>query len=238
MVGVNMQSGDVFFDKIKGKLIVSSQALESEPLYGSEIMAKMARAAAVGGAAAIRANGAIDIREIKKEVDLPIIGLVKRDYPDSDVYITATKKEVDELLEVGVSVVALDATFQVRPNGETLETLIRYIKENGTRVMADISTLEEGKQACSLGVDCVSTTLSGYTKYSRQSHEPDFKLIEELAQKVNIPVIAEGKISTPEDARRALELGAHAVVVGSAITRPQLITEGFVKAISKIRKKV
>lgn len=238
MVVFSLRSGDDFFRKIEGKLIVSSQALKDEPLYGPEIMAKMARAAAIGGAVAIRANGASDIRAIKKEVDLPIIGLVKRDYPDSDVYITATKKEIDELLAVGVSMIALDATFQTRPNGESLETLIRYLKEKGQRIMADISTLEEGKLAARIGVDCVSTTLSGYTSYSRQLDEPDFQLIEELSQQVKIPVIAEGRVSTPEQAKKALECGAYAVVVGSAITRPQLITESFVKQIAKIERRV
>ncbi|RXJ02183.1 N-acetylmannosamine-6-phosphate 2-epimerase [Anaerobacillus alkaliphilus] len=238
MVVLYLKSGADFFQKIKGKLIVSSQALENEPLYGSEIMAKMARAAAVGGAVAIRANGADDIAAIKQEVDLPIVGLVKRDYLNSDVYITATKKEVDELLEVGVTVVALDATFQDRPNGESLETLIRYLKSQGQLVMADISTLEEGKLAAKLGADCVSTTLSGYTTYSRQLEGPDFELIEELTRELKIPVIAEGRISTPEQARIALEKGAYAVVVGSAITRPQLITESFVKMITKVERRV
>lgn len=221
------------FQQIKGKLIVSCQALEQEPLHGSEVMAKMAMAAHMGGAAGIRANGADDITAIKKAVDLPVIGLVKRDYPDSEIYITATKKEVDELLHAGVDIIALDATSRIRPNSETLESLFTYIKANDILVMADISTFEEGKRAADLGADCVSTTMSGYTSYSPQKKEPDFYLLKKLVKELSIPVFAEGRISTPEEAKHALDLGAHAVVVGSAITRPQEITKGFAKVFEK-----
>ncbi|MGD6870975.1 N-acetylmannosamine-6-phosphate 2-epimerase [Sutcliffiella horikoshii] len=221
------------FQQIKGKLIVSCQALENEPLHGSEVMAKMAKAAYIGGASGIRANGLEDIKAIKQAVALPIIGLVKRDYPDSEVYITATKKEVDELIEAGVDIIALDATNRTRPNSETLETLVAYIKANNILVMADISTFEEGKCAAELGVDCVSTTMSGYTAYSPQKQEPDFYLLKKLVKELSIPVFAEGRISTPEEAKRALDLGAFSVVVGSAITRPQEITKNFAKVFEK-----
>lgn len=213
---------------IKGNLVVSCQALENEPLHSPFIMAHMAKAAREGGAAGIRANGYDDIVAIRAEVNLPIIGIVKRDYPDSDVYITPTRKEVDELLLAKVEMIALDATNRKRPNHEDLAGLIQYIHHHGTLVIADISTVEEGIDAWKLGVDCLSTTLSGYTPYSSKQTGPDFELLQKLVKQASIPVIAEGHLNTPADAKKALELGAHSVVVGSAITRPQLITKAFV----------
>ncbi|AJO21565.1 N-acetylmannosamine-6-phosphate 2-epimerase [Weizmannia coagulans] len=219
------------FDMVKGKLIVSCQALEDEPLHSPFIMSKMALAAKEGGAAGIRANSAEDIRAIKAETGLPVIGIVKRDYEGSEVYITPTKKEIDELLAVKPDMIALDATGRKRPGGETLSGLIGYIHEAGLPVMADISTEEEGLQAARLGADCVSTTLSGYTSYSPKQGEPDFALLKKLVDALTIPVFAEGHIDTPAEAKKALEFGAFAVVVGSAITRPQLITKKFAEAM-------
>lgn len=224
------------FERIYKGLIVSCQALEGEPLYGSHIMAKMAKSAEAGGAIAIRANGVNDIAAIKQTTDLPIIGLIKRNYEGSDVYITATLKEVEQLMEIGVDVVALDATKRQRPNNESFASLVTYMKERGQKVMADISTIEEAIFAASVGVDCVSTTLSGYTSYSPQTYEPDYDLVASAAKELSIPVIAEGKIYLPSQAGRMLELGAHAVVVGSAITRPQLITERYVSEIRRVRR--
>jgi N-acylglucosamine-6-phosphate 2-epimerase len=221
------------FNSIHKGLVVSCQALESEPLNGSGVMGKMAKAAEMGGAAAIRANGIEDIFSIKKEVSLPVIGLIKQEYEGSDVYITPSIREVELLLEANVDMIALDATHRNRPNEEKLQDLIKVIKEKGVLVMADISTLQEGLLAQKLGADCVSTTLSGYTSYSRQLTGPDFQLIEELNDVLTIPVIAEGRISTPEEAKKALEAGAFSVVVGSAITRPQDITKRFVNFIEK-----
>ncbi|MCE5168781.1 N-acetylmannosamine-6-phosphate 2-epimerase [Paenibacillus profundus] len=223
-------------ERIQNRLIVSCQALEDEPLHGSALMAKMAMAAEVGGAAGIRANTAKDIEQIKQLTDLPIIGIVKRDYDDSDIYITPTMTEVKELIDVGVDMIALDATRRKRPNGETLEEIIAYAKQHQQTVMADISTEEEALYAASLGVDCVSTTLSGYTPYSPQDAMPNFLLVEKLVKSVRIPVIAEGKINLPSQAAHMLQLGAHAVVVGSAITRPQLITQAFVAEIEQHTK--
>lgn len=216
-----------FFDKVKGGLIVSCQALEDEPLYGSDVMAKMAAAAEQGGASGIRANGAEDIRAIKALTSLPVIGLIKRNYLDSEVYITPTKAEIDELISADADIIALDATNRLRPKGETLEELVKYIKAKGQKMMADVSTLEEGVYAEELGFDCISTTLSGYTSYSPQSDSPDFELLKNLLEKVAIPVIAEGRIGTPDQAKEALSMRSFAVVVGSAITRPQLITRQF-----------
>ena len=217
--------------KIKGKLIVSCQALEDEPLHSSFIMGRMALAAKMGGAVAIRAQSSEDINEIKKVTGLPIIGLVKRTYDDSDIYITPTKKEIDELLTTQCEIIALDATMRKRPKGEQLKDLINYIHENNRLVMADISTEAEGINAEIMGVDCVSTTLSGYTEYSRKGEFVDLEIIKNLSSRLDIPVIGEGKISSPYDLQQVFKAGAYAAVVGGAITRPQLITANFVKAI-------
>lgn len=220
-------------DKIKGKLVVSCQALPDEPLHSSFIMGRMAVAAKEGGASGIRAQSKADIQEIEKVCDLPIIGIVKRNYPDSDIYITPTMKEVNELLETGCEMIALDATDRTRPNGEKIEDLVKAIHDAGRLAMADCSTLEECIAAEKVGFDAVSTTLCGYTPYSKNVEGPNFPLMKEILKKVKTPLIAEGKINTPQDLRDALDLGVHCAVVGGAITRPKQITERFVAAIKK-----
>lgn len=223
-------------DQIKGKLVVSCQALEDEPLHGSEIMKKMADAAKRGGAAGIRANGVEDIRAIKNFVELPIIGIIKRKYADSEVYITPTLKEVEEIARVGADIIALDATNRVRPGGLELESLLKEIKNRfpDQKLMADCASLEDCITAAALGFDCIGTTLLGYTEETagRKLYAEDFAFLKEVVSSVDVPVIAEGNILTPEMAAKALEYGAHAVVVGGAITRPQQITERFVQAMS------
>lgn len=214
-------------NKVKNKLIVSCQALEEEPLHSSFIMGRMALAAKEGGAVAIRAQGVSDIEEIKETTNLPIIGIIKRNYEDSDIYITPTVKEVEELLKTECEMIALDATQRKRPNDENIKSLLEAIHKKGRLAMADISTLEEGINAEKLGFDCISTTLSGYTPYSKQSDSVDFDLLKELVKIIKIPVICEGKINTPEDLKKSFELGAYSAVVGGAITRPQQITKRF-----------
>jgi len=221
------------FNEIKGKLIVSCQALEDEPLHSPFIMGRMAKAAKEGGAVAIRAQGVEDIEEIKNVTGLPVIGIIKKCYDDSPIYITPTKEEIDKLLKTKCEMIALDATDRIRPNGELLKDLIQYIQSNGVLVMADISTYEEAIKAEELGADCVSTTLSGYTDYSTQGDGPDLELIKKLSKDLKIPVIGEGKINTPEELRQAFLYGAYSCVVGGAITRPQLITKKFVNVINK-----
>ncbi len=220
-------------DKIKGKLVVSCQALPDEPLHSSFIMGRMALAAFQGGAAGIRAQSKEDIDEIRKVVDLPVIGIVKRNYDDSDIYITPTKKEVDELLSTGCEMIALDATNRTRPHGESIEDLVNYIHEHGVLAMADCSTFEECQEAERIGFDCISTTLCGYTPYSKKVDGPNFELTKRLVDELHTPVIAEGKINTPEDLARVFALGVHSAVVGGAITRPKQITETFVAAIEE-----
>lgn len=226
-------------NKVKSGLIVSCQALEHEPLHSSYIMGRMAIAAEEGGALGIRANSKEDIIVIKKSVKLPVIGIVKRDYDDSEVFITATMKEIDELAESGCDMIALDATDRVRPNGVSLKEFIKEIRAKYPSIllMADASTVEEVLEAEKLGFDCVSTTLMGYTEKSKghDISDNDFERLKEIVARVSVPVIAEGNVDTPEKAKRCFELGVHTVVVGSAITRPQLITKKFVDSIQQVK---
>ena len=222
-------------ENLKGKLIVSCQALPHEPLHSSFIMGRMALAAKEGGAAGIRANTKEDIAEIQAQVDLPIIGIVKRDYEDSKVYITPTMKEIEELMEVKPEIIALDATSDLRPGGKTLDGFYREIRAAYPEqlLMADCSTVEEALHADELGFDFIGTTLVGYTEQSRglKIEADDFAIIRQIVAKARHRVIAEGNINTPEKARRVIELGAFSVVVGSIITRPQLITKSFAEAL-------
>lgn len=218
--------------RIKGGLIVSCQALENEPLYGADIMAKMAKAAELGGACGIRANYYQDIKAIKEVVNLPVIGLIKKNYEGCPVYITPTMKEVEEVVKAGAEIVAIDATRLLKPDGKTTGHFIKDIKDNfDVIVLADISTYDEAINAQMSGADLISTTLSGYTPYSLQTELPDFELIEKLSKSLTIPLIAEGRMWTPEDVKKAYALGAYSVVVGTAITRPMDITKRFVSAL-------
>lgn len=223
-------------EQLKGKLIVSCQALPHEPLHSSFIMGRMALAAKEGGALGIRANTKEDIKEIQSQVDLPIIGIVKRDYEDSKVYITPTMKEIDELMEVKPEIIALDATGALRPGGLTLDDFFHQIKEKYPEqlLMADCSTVEEALHADELGFDFIGTTMVGYTEQSKNDkiEANDFEIIKQIVAKAKNKVIAEGNINTPEKAKRVVELGVFSVVVGSIITRPQLITKSFAEALA------
>lgn len=220
-------------NKIKGGLVVSCQALPHEPLHGSEFMAKMAYAALLGGAVGIRANTVSDITAIKKVVDLPIIGIIKRDYDDSNVYITPTLKEIDELCEIGVDIIALDATNRMRPGNLTLEVLFAQAKEKypNQLFMADTSCFEEGLAAEKMGFDIVATTMAGYTPYTKGRPLPDTELLERYVNELHVPIIAEGGVHYPEQLRKVLDIGAHCAVVGGAITRPLEITQRFVAVL-------
>lgn len=223
---------------LKGRLIVSCQALPHEPLHSSFIMGRMALAAKEGGAFGIRANTKEDIAEIKKNVDLPIIGIVKRDYEGSDVYITPTMKEIEELMEVGPEIIAMDATIAKRPGGVSLDDFFKEVKTKypNQLFMADCSTVEEALHADELGFDFISPTMVGYTPQSKHLKiaDNDFEIIRTLVEKAKHPVIAEGNINTPEKAKRVIELGVFSVVVGSIITRPQLITKAFTEALDTL----
>lgn len=223
-------------ENMKGKLVVSCQALPHEPLHSSFIMGRMAVAAKEGGAAGIRANTKEDIAEIKKQVQLPIIGIVKRDYPDSKVYITPTMKEIDELMEVKPEIIALDATSDLRPANVTLDMFLKQIKSKypDQLLMADCSTVEEAIYADQLGFDFIGTTLVGYTQQSQalKIEQNDFEMLKQILARVKHPVIAEGNINTPQKAKRVMELGVYSVVVGSVITRPQVITKMFTDVLN------
>lgn len=220
-------------DKIKGGLIVSCQALASEPLYDSYIMSKMAWAAKLGGAVGIRANTVVDIKAIKEKVDLPLIGIIKQEYDGSDVYITPTMKEVDALVETGCEIIAIDATNRLRPNGETLEAFFTKVREKypNQLFMADTSCFDEGKKAEELGFNLIGTTMAGYTPYTKGTPLPDFDLMQRYVSELHTPVIAEGGIWVPEQLKKAIDIGAHSAVVGTAITRPRDITKHFVEAL-------
>ena len=219
-------------EDIKNHLIVSCQALEYEPLHSSFIMSKMALAAYQGGAKGIRANTIEDIQAIKNEVDLPIIGIIKQEYEGSVVFITPTINEVDALVKEGIDIIAMDATIRERPHHIYLDDFFKEVRKKypNQKFMADCSTIEEAIHADELGFDFIGTTMVGYTKESKglKIEENDFEIIRTIIQKVKHPVIAEGNIDTPQKAKRILELGCYSVVVGSIITRPQLITKRFI----------
>lgn len=227
-----MSRGAAILDALKGGLVVSCQAGDDEPLFGS--MTGMARAALQAGAVGIRAEGPRDIRAIRDAVDLPILGLYKIRQEGVPVYITPTFESACMVVHAGADMVALDATTPVRPDGLTLEeTIMRIHQELNRPVLADVSTLSEGLRAARAGADAVAPTLSGYTPQSPRQDGPDWALLEGLIRELDVPVLMEGRIWDPRDARKALDLGSWAVVVGSAITRPQLIAERFVQEIRR-----
>lgn len=221
-------------EKLRGGLVVSCQALPDEPLHSSYIMSRMAYAAFLGGAVGIRANSVADIVEIRKTVDLPIIGIIKKVYPDRpEVYITPTLAEIDALVEADCEIIALDATFRTHPGGVALQELFAQARAKypDQLFMADCSTVEEGMAAAAMGFDLIGTTLAGYTSYTEGCALPPFSMIDELVRHSGKPVIAEGNITTPEHFRQAMDLGVLTTVVGSAITRPLEITRRFVAAL-------
>lgn len=218
-------------DRIKGGLIVSCQALEDEPLYGSVHMAAMARAALMSGAAGIRANSVEDISAIRAITDKPIVGINKHRDRDGQVFITPDFADAKAVVEAGATIVALDCTYYHHPEDKELETLIRQIKERlGVPVMADCSSYEEMIRAAKLGADITAPTLV-------PGPRPDYDLLQQAIENTDALVIGEGHYWHPKEVVRALQMGAHAVVVGSAITRPQLITARFTEAIQKAKEK-
>jgi len=224
------------FEKLKGGLVVSCQALPGEPLYKSEggVMPLMAKAAVMAGACAIRANSVRDIEEIKATVDLPVIGIIKKKYDGFTQHITVTMAEIDALMSCGTDIIALDCTDRPRPDGRTVKEFVEAIKSKYPNciLMADISNYKEAKMAVEAGVDCVGTTLSGYTG-EVTSNEPDFELVKNISANLDTIVIAEGKIHYPDQAKKMIEYGADIIVVGGAITRPQEITNRFIDAIDR-----
>lgn len=221
-------------EQLKGKVIVSSQAMPNEPFYNETCMKAMMQSVINGGAKILRVAGARDVK-IAKSLGVTVIGLTKPDeLPEnwkSVVYITPTLKEVNELIDADADIIAFDGTSRKRDKC-SLEDIIETIHRAKKIAMADISTLKEGINCANLGADIISTTLSGYTNESNTSDDkPDFDLLQKLVKATDTPVILEGRIWEPNDVRKAFELGAYAVVIGSAITRPQLIVRRFMETI-------
>lgn len=219
-------------ETLKNKVIVSCQAMPNEPLYREEAMAAMMKSVLNGGAGGLRVAGARDVMNAKRMTDVPVIGLTKPEVIPANwketVYITPSLKHVNSLIKAGADIIAFDGTSRKHENC-TVEDIINLIKINKRISMADISTVEEGLNCEKAGVDIISTTLAGYTQFSPlKGNGPDFELLEALVKQVKIPVVLEGRIWTPEEVDKAFSIGAHCVVIGSAITRPQLITKRFV----------
>lgn len=223
------------FERLRGGLIVSCQAEGDDPFNVPSHLALFARAAQMGGAAGIRAGEADNIAAIRSAVSLPIIGITKGEYPDGSVLITPDFAAVEAVLSAGADVVAADGTDRARPNGACGPEFIRQYKRRfSAPILADISTLDEALQALEAGADAVATTLSGYTPHTaHQTHnEPDWDLLDAVLKVTSAPVIVEGHVWTPDQARRAIDAGAFAVVVGTAITRPRIVTQAFLKRMT------
>jgi len=229
-----MKKSAMIINSLKGELIVSCQAEGDDPFNTPEYVALFAKAAQMGGAKGIRSEGIDKIKAIKKAVNLPVIGLVKDIFEDGYVKITGSFNDVERLIKVGCDIIAVDGTFRIR-EGLTGPDFIKVVKQKyDCIVMADISNFDEAIASAKAGANCVSTALSGYTLETKSKNTgPDFELIEELSKTISVPVFAEGRINTPEDARKAIELGAYSIVVGTAITRPRIITSWFVNEIKK-----
>ena len=225
---------EVLLNQIYHKLIVSCQARVGWPMYGADIMAAFARAAEEGGAAGIRATGADNIQKIKERVNLPIIGINKQ-FSEYPVYITPTYESAKEILDCGIDIIAIDATSRERPNHEQVETIVQKIRENypDVLIMGEISNLEEAKAILPIKFDLISTTLSGYTEESKEVKSVNIELIKKITQITDTPIIAEGKIMNEAEAQLALDAGAHSVVVGTSITRPEIITSRYVNYLKE-----
>lgn len=216
-------------EEIKSKLIVSCQAPSDSPLHDEKIIAAIAQVCIQRGAVGLRIDTPAHVREVRHCLGkVPIIGLWKRQFSGYDVYITPRFQDAVGIAQAGADIIAIDATSRTRPNGETLIELVKRIKgELGKLVMGDIDTLENAIAAAEAGVDLVGTTLYGYTQHTKHLSPPGFLLLTEIIQKLDIPVICEGGIQTPEQAKTALELGAYGVVVGAAITGIDLKVQAF-----------
>lgn len=234
-------------NKLKNRIIISVQSSFGEPLYDENIMIAMIKSVIAGGATALRLAGERDIENARKcFADMPIIGITKpKIIPENFeelVYITPSTADCRVVIEAGADVVAFDGTMRKRPTGERLGDIIDFIHSCGKLAMADISTFEEAINASNLGCDIVSTTLSGYTKESivenstagKNPEEPDYELLAAIVKTVDCPVILEGRIWEPYQVAKAFELGAFAVVIGSAVTRPHEITKRFIKKGLKV----
>jgi N-acylglucosamine-6-phosphate 2-epimerase len=216
---------------LRGRLIVSCQAYPGEPLRDPETMARIAQSAVIGGASAIRAQGLDDIRAIARSITVPQIGLWK--VGADGVFITPTLDHAIAVAEAGANIVALDGTRRERPDGRTLQQTIQELKQRAdVLVMADAGSVDDAIAAEDAGADIVGTTLAGYTGERPRTAGPDLELVNSLANRLGVPLFAEGRIHTPTEARAALDAGAYSVVVGTAITHPASITSWYVEALA------
>ncbi|PSN18236.1 acetylmannosamine-6-phosphate 2-epimerase [filamentous cyanobacterium CCP5] len=220
-------------DELKGGLIVSCQAPVESPLHSPVVIAAMAKAAINQGAAGVRIDTPAHIEAVRAQVNAPIIGLWKQVFPESEVYITPQFVHAEAVAAAGADIIAIDATDRPRPGDESLARLIARIHaELGKPVMADVDTLENAIAAAGCGADWVGTTLYGYTAATRHLSPPGFDLLHQMGEKLAVPVICEGGISSPEQVRQALDLGAYAVVVGTAITGIDILVNRYVQQVS------
>jgi N-acylglucosamine-6-phosphate 2-epimerase len=221
--------------KLSGGLIVSCRTENDDPFNTPELITKFALAAQMGGAVAIRAQGFENIKSIREQLDIPIIGIIEGRFENNWVCITPDFNDIDNIIDAGADIVALDVTPRKRPNGmDGIEFFEDIRNRYDIPLMADISTFEEGIRASEMGADIVATTLSGFTHYTEKSatNQPDYELVEQLFRGTKIPIVASGRIWNPQQAKEAILRGAFSVVVGSAITRPRDITKKFVEALN------
>lgn len=225
--------------QLKGGMIVSCQAEGDDPFNANpEYMALFAKAAEMGGAIGIRTQGIEKLKAIKRATKLPVIGLLKSQFPDGTVCITGSFNEVEQLIAAGSDIVAIDGTFRKREGLSGPEFIKEVKKRYGCIVLADIATYAEAKACEESGADCVSTTLNGYTPDTLQFHDgPNYDVLRECVKRLAVPVFAEGRYNTPEEAGKAMEMSAYAVISGTAITRPRVITQWFVNEIKKVNNK-
>ena len=221
------------FNLIKRGLIVSCQAEGDDPFNSPEAVTLFAKAAVMGGAVGIRSEGIEKTKSILREVKVPVIGLLKSKFEDGYVRITGSFDDVEQLIKTGCQIIAVDGTFRKREGLRGPEFISEIKKRFDIIIMADISTYAEGVACVDYGADCISTTLSGYTPDTKYypMDKPDFDIIEKLVKDVSIPIIAEGRINRPEQASGMIARGAWSVVVGTAVTRPRVITSWYVEAI-------
>jgi N-acylglucosamine-6-phosphate 2-epimerase len=219
------------FDALRGGLVVSCQAYPGEPMRDPKVMTAIARAVVDGGAVAVRAQGIEDIRSIRAELAVPLIGLVK--VGTDGVFITPTVADCVAVAEAGADIVALDGTTRARPDGSSLADCFEAVHASGARVMADCGSMADAMASLAAGADCLGTTLAGYTGARTRTDGPDLPFLADMVAASDVPVLAEGRIRTPDEALQCLDLGAFAVVVGTAITHPTSITRNFAEALSR-----
>lgn len=230
---ISKTTADAAIAALEGGLIVSCQAPAQSPLHNPLVIAAMAKAAVNQGAVGLRLDTPAHIEQVRQQVEVPIIGLWKQVVPGYEVYITPQFEQAQAIAAAGADIIAIDATDRPRPGGETLAGLIEQIHQQlGKPVMADADTLAGAIAAEKAGADCVGTTLYGYTAATAHLKPPSFELLGQMVFKLNVPVICEGGIASPETARRAMEMGAFAVVVGTAITGIDLLVQKYVQQLA------